>query len=82
MDYLSKSNLIKLGFSQTEIKVINILLKNKGVVLKPSELEIGSNSNNVKVTISRIRKKIKQSGLKFGIKTVWGGGYVYFGEGL
>ena len=82
MSDLSDLNLIRLGFSQTEIKVINIFLKNNGVVLKAGELEAQSNSNNIKVTISRIRKKFKGVGLNFGIKTVWGGGYVYFGDGV
>ena len=79
MSDLTETNLIKLGFSQTEIKVINTLVNNKNVKFTSRQLELRSDSNNIKSTMSRIRKKVKQAGLIFRIKTVYGKGYMYFG---
>lgn len=79
MSDLSETNLIKLGFSQTEIKVIRTLIDNPNVRLSGRQLELRSSSNHIKATISRVRRKVKKAGLVFRVKTVYGEGYIYFG---
>lgn len=79
MSDLTETNLIKLGLSQTEIKVINTLVNNPNVKLTGRHLELRSDSNNIKSTMSRIRKRVKNTGLAFRVKTVYGNGYMYFG---
>ena len=80
-----ESSSIKL--SEKEFELLNFLTANQGLVISKETLHekvwglnFSPSTNFVEVTVKNLRKKIEELTDKKCIKTIYGEGYVFFGE--